>query len=46
VHKDSRPLGRARGPGTIASWRLRALQFGVAIFTTLLLVSLIGVVVR
>jgi hypothetical protein len=45
VHKESRLLGRGRDLGT-TSWRLRALQLGVAIFTVLLLVSLIGVVVR
>jgi len=46
VHKESRPPGRGRDLGTATSWRLRALQLGVAIFTVLLLVSLIGVVVR
>jgi hypothetical protein len=46
VHKESRPLGRGRDLESVTSWRLRALQVGVVIFTTLLLASLIGVVLR
>ena len=48
VQKESRPFGfgRGRDVATLTSWRIRALQVGVAIFTLLLMVSLIGVVLR
>jgi hypothetical protein len=46
VLKDLRLPPRRRDLDVVASGRVRALQVGVAIFTVLLLASLIGVVLR
>jgi hypothetical protein len=46
VLKDFRRPARRRDLDVLASGRIRALQVGVAIFTVLLLASLIGVVLR
>jgi hypothetical protein len=46
VHKEPRRPGPGHDVEALTQWRLRALQLGVAIFTLLLLLSLIGVVLR
>jgi hypothetical protein len=46
VHNDFGRPTRGRGPTDDPSWRLRALQVGVAVFASALLVSFVGLMMR